>query len=181
MEKTFLPQVAGVLEAVEMSLDDSFSEGDLTIEPIMASHDPVFPAYGYKISYKGKKVVVSGDSLFSEEMGKASQDADLLLHDALSEPLLDAFIEVTEKVGNARLHKILVDVTDYHAGVEDIIKGREKFNIFRVGLYHLVPTPTNSLVKNIFGDQLPSEVFLVEDRMVFDFDPEQQGFSVGKL
>lgn len=42
--------------------------------------DKVKPSLGYKIQYKGKTVVLSGDTKYSEEVVKQSTNADLLVH-----------------------------------------------------------------------------------------------------
>jgi len=42
--------------------------------------DKVKPSLGYKIQYKGKTIVLSGDTKYSEEVIKQSTNADLLVH-----------------------------------------------------------------------------------------------------
>jgi ribonuclease Z len=42
--------------------------------------DKVKPSLGYKIEYKGKAVVLSGDTRYSEEVVRQAQGADLLIH-----------------------------------------------------------------------------------------------------
>ena len=45
-------------------------------------HDPVKPALGYRFDYKGRSIVISGDTSYSENLIKHSQDADVLFHEA---------------------------------------------------------------------------------------------------
>jgi ribonuclease Z len=43
--------------------------------------DLIKPAYGYRIDYKDRAVVISGDTRFDENLIKAAQGADLLIHE----------------------------------------------------------------------------------------------------
>lgn len=43
--------------------------------------DLIKPAYGYRIDYKGRAVVISGDTRFDENLIKAAKGADLIIHE----------------------------------------------------------------------------------------------------
>lgn len=43
--------------------------------------DLIKPAYGYRIDYKGRAVVISGDTRFDENLIKAAKGADLVIHE----------------------------------------------------------------------------------------------------
>jgi ribonuclease Z len=43
--------------------------------------EKIQPAYGYKIEYKGRKVVLSGDTRYSKEVEEQGTAADLLIHE----------------------------------------------------------------------------------------------------
>ena len=47
-------------------------------------HFPVKPAFGYRIDYQGRSVVLSGDTRFSENLIKHAQGIDLLIHEVVS-------------------------------------------------------------------------------------------------
>jgi ribonuclease Z len=47
-------------------------------------HFPVKPAFGYRIDYQGRSVVLSGDTRFSENLIEHAQDVDLLIHEVAS-------------------------------------------------------------------------------------------------
>ncbi|MBN2529632.1 MAG: MBL fold metallo-hydrolase [Deltaproteobacteria bacterium] len=55
--------------------------------------DLVKPAYGYKVSYNGHSVVISGDTRYNENVVAASHEADLLIHEVAMIPqtLLDNY------------------------------------------------------------------------------------------
>jgi ribonuclease Z len=43
--------------------------------------DEIKPAFGYRIDYKGKSVVISGDTRYNENVLEASRGVDLLIHE----------------------------------------------------------------------------------------------------
>jgi ribonuclease Z len=47
-------------------------------------HFPVKPAFGYRIDYRGRSVVLSGDTRFSENLIEHAQGVDLLIHEVVS-------------------------------------------------------------------------------------------------
>jgi ribonuclease Z len=47
-------------------------------------HAPIEPAFGYRIDYAGRSVVLSGDTRFSENLIRHAQAADLLIHEVIS-------------------------------------------------------------------------------------------------
>ena len=53
-------------------------------------------AYGYKINYKDKSVVISGDTNYSEELVNAATDVDILIHEIAAAP--SSLINKSEKV-----------------------------------------------------------------------------------
>jgi ribonuclease Z len=49
-------------------------------------HFPVFPAFGYRIEYKGHSVVLSGDTRISENLIRYAAGTDLLIHEVAMAP-----------------------------------------------------------------------------------------------
>ncbi len=57
-------------------------EDGLKITAFSVDHQPVVPAYGYRFEYRGRSVVVSGDTAKSAGLIAAAQGADVLVHEA---------------------------------------------------------------------------------------------------
>ena len=115
-----LPPHLGVLSAEEVAMGQIFEGDGLTITSFKVDHEPVSPAIGYKINYKGRTVVVTGDTVVTDGLAGMSLDSDLLLTDALSLPLLEILSEAATAAGMSRNSKILMDVTDYHAQISNV-------------------------------------------------------------
>lgn len=50
-----------------------------------ADHGPVSPAFGYRLDYAGRSVVLSGDTRFSTNLIKFADQADLVIHEVADE------------------------------------------------------------------------------------------------
>lgn len=59
-------------------------EDGVKITAFEVDHFPVKPAYGYRIDYRGRSVVLSGDTRFSENLIAHAQGVDLLVHEVVS-------------------------------------------------------------------------------------------------
>ena len=163
-----LPSALGVLAHKTIVPGIILDDGDLKITAYLAEHPPIHPAVGYRFDYRGRSVVISGDSNVTSETLKIVDGADLLLHDALSLPTVTALSEALGAVGQSRQSKIVSDVMDYHASTDSLIVLAEQSNVDMVAFYHLVPVPPNSVVEDIFMRGAPDNFLLTEDLMWFD-------------
>lgn len=51
------------------------------VTAFLVDHAPVKPAFGYRIDYAGRSVVISGDTKPSDNLVKFSKDVDVLIHE----------------------------------------------------------------------------------------------------
>ena len=138
-------------------------DGDLTVTAYTASHAPIEPAVGYRIDYRGRSVVISGDSVVTAETRRIASKVDLLLHDALALPLNEAAAKAATTAGLDRRAKILLDVMDYHASTDSLIELGADINAGMIAFYHLVPNPANLIMSKIFERNLPENFVLAND------------------
>jgi ribonuclease Z len=163
-----LPPALGVLQHNTISPGVILEDGDLKVTAYVAEHPPIEPAVGYRFDYRGRSVVISGDSNVNGDTLKIVEGADLLLHDALSLPTVTTLSEAMGAVGQPRQSKIVADVIDYHASTDSLIELGEKSNVDMVAFYHLVPVPINSVLEDVFKRGIPDNFLLAEDLMLFE-------------
>lgn len=163
-----LDPALGVLASKEIGLGTILEADGLAITAFEVDHSPVAPAVGYRFDYKGRSVVISGDTVTSNTLVAAGKNADLLLHDALSIPIVRALEKAALKAGNTRIATIFQDVQTYHAQSARLASLAEQAGIQKLALYHFVPAPSNLLMKKIYARNLPSDAVLTEDGMWFE-------------
>ena len=155
----------GRLAAREHAPGRVWQDDQLTITAIAVDHDPIEPAFGYRVDYLGRSVVISGDTVVVDSLLEASRGADVVFHDALSRPLLDPMIAAASAAGRTRITTIMVDVIDYHADSQKLDAAYAATDVKQLILYHLVPAPPNDLARRLFRHGLRDSTLLAYDGM----------------
>jgi ribonuclease Z len=77
-----LPAAGGRIVTDEFSSDGVvYERNGVRVTAFEVDHgDEIKPAYGYRIDYKGKSVLISGDTRFSENLIRNGMGVDLLVH-----------------------------------------------------------------------------------------------------
>jgi ribonuclease Z len=86
-----LPPQGAEVEVEEFNCDGAvYKKNGVTVTGFEVDHgDVIKPAYGYRIEYDGRSVVISGDTRFNENVIKHGLGADLLIHEvAIARPEL---------------------------------------------------------------------------------------------
>ena len=88
MEDELLPASGVEVSAKEFAGEGVvFDEDGVRVTAIKVDHGAhIEPAYGYKVSYGKRSVVISGDTRYSENLIRHSQGVDLLLHEVADAP-----------------------------------------------------------------------------------------------
>jgi len=123
---------------------------ELKVTAFEVPHDPVKPALAFRFDYKGRSIVISGDTIYSENLISYSKDADVLFHEALSMNIVSMMEDFTKRSGNDLLSKILFDVQDYHTDPVDAAKAANEAGVKHLIFYHLAPAPAIWLVEDMF-------------------------------
>jgi len=165
----------GAMQSVLMEGGAVLTFGDLTVTSFEVNHDPVRPAVAYRFDYRGRSVVISGDTIVNQGLVDAAADADLLLHDTLSLPIIKTLEEVS---AGTRMEKILHDIQDYHAHASDLAALVDQSGVGQLAVYHLVPPPSNALFEKIFARELPEGTIITEDGMIFELPAGSEKVTV---
>jgi ribonuclease Z len=60
-----------------------FEKNGVKVTAFLVDHGPVRPAFGYRIDYRGRSVVLSGDTRPSENLIRFARGTDVLVHEAI--------------------------------------------------------------------------------------------------
>lgn len=91
-----------------------FERDGVVVTAIEVDHRPVTPALAYRFDYRGRSVVITGDTVYYPPLAAAARGADLMVSEAESHALLDIVAGEIAASGDARLAGVLRDTTNYH-------------------------------------------------------------------
>jgi ribonuclease Z len=158
-EKTVPPSGAGgIARPFNLSSEDDAStviidNDGVKIKAFRVNHDPVSPAVGYRFDYKGRSLVISGDTVPCESLKKQSKGADVLVQDAMQVATVKLIGEQAGLAPSPSLAKIMADIPSYHATPEDAAKVAQEAGVKHLILYHITPPIPLALLNNQFlGD-----------------------------
>ena len=124
--------------------------GDLTVTAIEVNHDPAEPAYGYRFDYHGRSVVISGDTDFHPPLAAAAQGADVLVHEAQSQHLVQLVQKAAADVGDARIAQTMNGIQHYHTDPLEASSIAYEAGVKLLVFTHLDPPPSNPLLYWMF-------------------------------
>ncbi len=168
----------GILQSRTIEEGVIVDEDGLRITAFEVSHPPIQPAYGYRLDYGGRSLVISGDSLVTEKIVELSDGADVVLHDAMALQLVQGAEAMSRSAGNTRIATVLHDIQDYHATSADLARLATEAEIGQLALYHLVPAPRNAMANATFKAGLPDGALITEDGMVISLPANSKEITV---
>jgi ribonuclease Z len=134
------------------------------------NHGHIDNSYGFKINYKNKSIVYSGDTTYSENVIKNSMNADILIHEVIA-----ASPKIYES--NHKLKKVF----STHTSIEQLVKilslCKPKLTILNHALLFGISEEKvlSEIRKNYSGD-----VIFSRDLMSVDLGEEINIFNIGK-
>ena len=107
---------------------------NLAVTAALVDHPPVIPAFGYRFDASDRSIVVSGDTLPSDNLIRLAEGADVLVHEALYVPALD---RLAARVPNGAALKR--SILSHHTPVEEAGRVARAAGVKRLVLSHFVP------------------------------------------
>ena len=116
-------------------------------------HAPVKPAVGYRFDYKGRSVVISGDTVACQSLLHQARGADLLVQEALQPAMISILKDLGQKIGRHNISRIMGDIMHYHTSPEDAAKIAKEAGVRHLLLTHIMPPlPVSNLKAAFLGD-----------------------------
>ena len=168
------PEAAG---ATAMAFGDPdrpvvvYEADGLKVTAFRVDHRPVHPAVGYRFDYKGRSIVLSGDTAPSKSVEGAARGADLLVHEALEPAMVDELVRGLAKSGRKQTSEIMHDILDYHASPAQAAASAKAAGVKMLVLSHIVPPLPSSYFNAAFlGDakkRFDGPIIIGEDGQYF--------------
>lgn len=139
----------------ESGLDNNvvYNMDDIKITAFHVNHGVVKQAYGYKFESGNRKIILSGDTAYSENLIKHAQNADILIHEVAAADRL-----LLER--NKRLQKIISYHSDPESLAQVLMKVKPKFTFLN---HILLFGVSEQEVLEKLNNKFDGEIYLGED------------------
>lgn len=127
----------------------------LTITAFPVIHTPVFPATGYRFDYRGRSVVISGDTAPSATLAKYSSGVDVLFHEGLQASMVALTHDAGVRAHRASVAKIMADIPSYHTAPEEAARIAQAAGVRFLIFYHLIPALPSAFLNAAFLGDAP--------------------------
>lgn len=137
-----------------------YTSGDVEVIAFNVDHTPVFPAVGYRVNYKDRSVVISGDTVYTEYLADHARDADVFVCEALNMEFSQMISDASANM-DSNLSTVAEDILDYHISPEDAALVAQEAGVAQLVLTHILPPIPSQILKN---------GYIKEARAVYDGD-----------
>jgi ribonuclease Z len=143
----------------------------LKVTAFRVDHAPIDPAVGYRFDYKGRSVVISGDTKKTPSVQAVAKGADILVHEAL-QPSLVKILETEFADHNLNnMSQVMRDILNYHTTPEEAAAQAAAAGAKQLVLNHIVPPmPVRFAYPAFLGDAAKfydQPITVGEDGMLF--------------
>jgi len=135
---------------VDLNQPKIINEEGLVVTAFEVVHDPVKPALGYRFDYKGRSLVISGDTSYTENLIESSNSADVLIHEAQANHMINLLRDFNLLNGAKLNAKLMEDIITYHTTPVEAARIANLAEVKHLIFYHLTPAPRNTLTERIF-------------------------------
>jgi ribonuclease Z len=137
----------------------------LLVEAFQVVHEPNWPSFGYRVSYGGRTVVISGDVEWCgdpddpiddprcDNVTTYAQGVDVLVHEAYSQYLIDLVIDVALTdfdPPREDVAELTRNAVDHHTPALEVAQVAAAASVGQLVLTHIIPPTPHHLLKDKF-------------------------------
>ena len=111
----------------------------LVVTAFPVDHHPVPEAWGYRVDYNGRCVVISGDTAPTKRVMRAAEGCDVLVHEAMDKELAEQVAVRAEVRGDERTAALIRDALPNHSTAADAGFMAQNARVDTLVLTHISP------------------------------------------
>ena len=143
---------------------------NVKVSAAIVQHPPVRPALAYRFDFHDRSIVFSGDTAPLEAVAKLAKGADILVHEAMYVPALEAYIHDRIAKGSPiRFDDYMAHMKIDHSPVEDAGRIAKEAGVQTLVLSHLTPGIDgieDEAWRNLAATQFKGRILVARDLMV---------------
>jgi ribonuclease Z len=157
----------------------------LKVTAFRVDHSPIEPAVGYRFDYKGRSVVITGDTKKTPSVLAIAKGVDILVHEALQPKLVKVLEQEFAAKNLPNTAQIMRDILNYHTTPEEAAAQATSAGARQLVLNHIVPPlPIRLAYPAFLGDAaqfFKGPITVGEDGMLFSLPAGSDAITQEKL
>lgn len=115
-------------------------DDNVKVSSVVVEHPPVKPSLGYRFDFHDRSIAFSGDTTPLEAVAQMSKGVDILVHEAMYMPALEAFIkQQVANVPSVSPEVVRTHLMADHSPVEEVGRIAQEAGVKTLVLSHLTP------------------------------------------
>jgi ribonuclease BN (tRNA processing enzyme) len=107
-------------------------DGGTTVTSCLVDHETIRPAFAYRFDTRGRSIVISGDTRYSDDLVALAKGADLLIHEAIYAPTIP-------QMAGENAPTLADHLRRSHTSAEEVGLVAARAGVKKLVLSHLVP------------------------------------------
>jgi ribonuclease BN (tRNA processing enzyme) len=120
---------------------------DVKVSAQLVRHPPIKQAYAYRFDAKDRSIVISGDTAYAPELAEFAKGADVLVHEVMYLPGIEALIARLPNATRLRAHLMAA-----HTVPEDVGRIAAQAGVKTLVLSHFVPGDDPSITDDQWAE-----------------------------
>lgn len=160
------------VEVTEVSAAGSVMQDDnVKVTSALVEHPPVRPALAYRFDFNDRSIAFSGDTVPLEAVAQLAKGADVLVHEAMYVPAVEAFVRNRIAAGfQVKFDTFMAHMKADHSPLEDVGRIAQHAGVKTLVLSHLTPPAPDTISDDTWrtpaGKYFKGEIIVGHDMMV---------------
>ncbi|MEL6525339.1 MAG: MBL fold metallo-hydrolase [Chloroflexota bacterium] len=166
-----------------MSSDVVYEVGDVQVIAFNVDHPPVVPAVGFRVNYKDRSVMITGDTIYSDSLIHHAMGADLMVSDALNHKMSQWVAEAGADMDN-NLTTVAEDIQESHIKPEEAALVAKEAGVRTLLITHVLPPVPDLLINPFLRDAravFDGPVIMANDGMLVTLPINSDDYAIKEL
>lgn len=148
---------ADMAHATEVKIDSDeavtvYDQAGIVVKAFRVIHPTWEYAYGYRIDFGGKSIVISGDTSYTPAIARHGQNVDILIHEALNVEMMVMAGEILSSKESKIMRPGRMDlIKTRHTPTPEVAKTATEANAKMLVITHLTPAvPAVGIIEDVF-------------------------------
>jgi ribonuclease BN (tRNA processing enzyme) len=142
---------------------------NVKVTSVLVQHPPVTPAYGYRFDFQDRSIAFSGDTVGLEAVAAMAKGADVLVHEAIDMPAIEAYMRAQIARGApGNLEAAMAHMRADHTPTDEVGRIAEEAGVKTLVLSHLAPgeNVSDERWRDAAAKSFKGEIIVARDLMV---------------